>query len=41
MILQKYKIDVKLKLVFIILAPFLQIINIDKLILMTKMFESS
>jgi len=37
MISQKYKIDVILELVFIILfSPFLQIINVDRLILMTK-----
>jgi len=35
MVLQNYKIDVILELVFIILGPFLQIINADRLI--TKM----
>jgi len=34
-ILHKYKIDVKLYLLFIILGSFLQVINIDTLILMT------
>jgi len=40
MVLQKYKIDVKLEQVFIILGPFLEIINVDRLILMAKIFKS-
>jgi len=40
MVLQKYKIEVIFELVFIILGTFLQIINVDILILMTKMFKS-
>jgi len=39
----KYKIDVILELVpiIIILGPFLQIINVDRLILMTKILKST
>jgi len=33
MVLHKYKIDVKMDLVFTILESFLRIMNIDKLIL--------
>jgi len=33
MFLQKYKIDLILNLVFIILGPFLQVINVDRLVL--------
>jgi len=40
MILQKYKIDVNMDQVFIILWPSLKIINIFGLILSTKMFKS-
>jgi len=40
MVLHKYKIDVKLGIVFIILWGHLQIINIDKLILMITIFNS-
>jgi len=39
MVLQKYKIDVMLDLLFIILVPFLQIINVDGVILITKIFK--
>jgi len=35
-----YKIDVILELVFIILGQFLQIINIDKFVLMNIIFKS-
>jgi len=35
------KIDLIVKVVFIILGLILQVINVDRLILMTKMFESS
>jgi len=34
----KYKIDGKLDVVFTILGPFLQTINIDRLILMTTIY---
>jgi len=40
MVLQKYKIEVILELVFIILIPFLQIMNVNGLILMTEIFKS-
>jgi len=40
MILHKYKIDVKLDLVFDILRPFLLITNIDRLVSMTNVFKS-
>lgn len=41
MVLQKYKIDLIFELVyFIILGPFLQIIYVEGLILMTKIFRS-
>jgi len=33
MFLQKHKIDLILNLVFIVLGPFLQIINVDRLVL--------
>jgi len=32
MVLQMYEVDVLLDLVFIILEPFLQILNVDRLI---------
>jgi len=40
MVLHKYKINVQLDLVFIILGPFLQIISIDGLILMITILKS-
>jgi len=40
MVLQIYKIDVILDLEFIILRPFLKIINIGKLILVITIFKS-
>jgi len=40
MVLYKYKIDVKLDLVFIILGQFLHIINIDRLTLIATIFKS-
>jgi len=41
MVLQKYKVDVILDIVFIILGPLLQIINSARLILITKKVKSS
>jgi len=40
MALHNYKIDIKLDLVFTILLPFLQITNIDKLMIMNSIFKS-
>jgi len=40
MVLQEFKIDVVLDLVFITLGSFLQIINVDRLILFTKIIKS-
>jgi len=40
MIVHKHKKDIKLDLVSIILGLFLQIVNIDVLILMTTNFKS-
>jgi len=37
---QKYKVDVILDLIFTILRLFLQIINVDTLILIAKIFKS-
>lgn len=39
MVKQKHKIDVMLELVFIILGLFLQMINLDRVILMTKIYQ--
>jgi len=40
MILHQNKINVILNLIFIIFGAFLQIINFDRLILITKIFKS-
>jgi len=41
MVEQKYKIDVRFDLVFIIFGPFLQIINIYRIISLDKIVKSS
>lgn len=40
MLLQKYKMDVILELVFILVGPFLQIINVDISIVTINFFKS-
>jgi len=40
MVLKKYKIDVELELVFMILGPYSQIIHVDRFILMIKIFKT-
>jgi len=39
LIIPKYKTDIKLDPIFIILGSFLQIINIDRIILITTIFK--